>query len=206
MTQATIQHKIKLKMDSLSVKEVFENQRTCNSFLTTDIPDSLLKEIYDIAKLGPTSANCCPLRIIFIKNEDAKSKLLDCLMEGNVAKTKTAPVVALFAEDHKFYEKMPKLFPHNKEFGKMYENNEVLLKNTASRNSVLQAAYFMIAARSKGLACGPMSGFDAKKLNESFFSETNYTINFICNLGYRAKEEEYPRLPKLEFNETCFIS
>lgn len=190
---------------NLNIKEIFEEGRTCNSFSSKDVPDNLLKEVYELAKLGPTSANCNPLRIIFIKSQDEKSKLLECLMEGNVAKTKEAPVTALFAEDLKFYTKMPSLFPHNKEFGKIYENNEPLTKDTASRNSVLQAAYFMMVARGRGLDCGPMSGFSPEKLNEAFFSGSNYKINFICNLGYKSGEAEHPRLPRLSFDEACQI-
>ncbi len=190
---------------NLNIKENFEEGRTCNSFSSKDVPDNLLKEIYELAKLGPTSANCNPLRIIFIKSPQEKSKLVECLMEGNITKTKGAPITALFAEDMKFYTKMPSLFPHNKEFGKIYENNEQLAKDTAYRNSVLQAAYFMMVARGKGLDCGPMSGFSQEKLNEAFFSGTNYKINFICNLGYKSNIEEYPRLPRLSFEEACQI-
>ncbi len=190
---------------NLNIQEIFEEGRTCNSFSSKEVPDSLLKEIYDLAKLGPTSANCNPLRIIFVRNDEAKAKLLSCLMEGNVAKTREAPVTAIFAEDRKFYTKMPDLFPHNKDFGKMYENNELLAKDTASRNSVLQAAYFMMVARGKGLDCGPMSGFFGEKLNEEFFSGTTYKVNFICNLGFKSGKPEYPRLPRLNFEESCEI-
>ncbi len=192
-------------MTELSMREIFERGRTCSEFLSKEVPDNLLREIYDLAKLGPTSANCCPLRISFVKTTENKEKLLKCLMEGNVAKTKSAPVVALFAYDLKFYEKLPQLFPHNPNFGKMYENNQAAALDTANRNSTLQAAYFIMIARSLGLDCGPMSGFDTEKLNSEFFSGTSHKVNFICNLGYKKLDNPFPRLPRLDFNEVCKI-
>ncbi len=190
-------------MTELSIREVFEDGRTCNEFSSKEVHNSLLKEIYDLTKLGPTSANSCPLRITFIKTPENKEKLLSCLMDGNVEKTRSAPVVALFSYDCKFYKKLPELFPHNPNFGKMFEANEALSIDTAYRNSTLQAAYFMVIARSFGLDCGPMSGFDAPKLNKEFFSGTDFKVNFICNLGYKQSESPFPRLPKLEFDDVC---
>lgn len=190
-------------MTKLEVKAIFEDCRTCNEFSSKEVPDELLQKAYDLMKFGPTSGNCSPLRILFVKSSEAKEKLLSSLMQGNLEKTKTAPVVAILAMDEKFYEKLPFLFPHNPAFAKMFENNQELSYETAFRNSSLQAAYFIMICRYLGLDCGPMSGFDAEKINKDFFLNSNYKVNFICNLGYKASDPTYPRLPKLAFDEVC---
>ncbi|MDX1924215.1 MAG: malonic semialdehyde reductase [Rickettsiaceae bacterium] len=189
----------------LSIKEIFEEGRTCNLFSDKEVEDSLLVEIYNLMKLGPTSGNCSPLRIIFAKSSEQKQKVISTLMEGNVEKTKSAAVIAIFAYDASFFTSLPKLFPHNSSFAKMFETNQALSEETAQRNSALQAAYFITIARSLGLDTGPMSGFDSAKLNEAFFAGTNYKVNFICNLGYKAGPSQYPRLPRLDFDEACKI-
>lgn len=187
------------------LKAIF-NDRTCYKFLNNPIEKSTLFQIYDMMKLGPTSANCCPLRVVFVQSAEEKAKLLECVMEGNVPKVQSAPVVALFAYDTKFFDKMDQLFPAEAdEYKKFFSSSEEIKLNTATRNSSLQAAYFMIIARGMGLDCGPMSGFDTKALNEAFFKNSDFQINFICNLGYRDGENKFPRLPKLDFDEACKI-
>lgn len=187
-----------------TIEEIFDD-RTCNKFLHKLIERSLLLAIYDLVKLGPTSANCCPLRITFVESAGEKEKLYSCLDEYNVEKSRTAPVTAIFAFDPKFYELMPKLFPHNPGMKDVFASNEALAISTAARNSTLQSAYFTIIARSKGLACGPMSGFNHEQINKTFFSQSNYQVNYICNLGYQDGEAAYARLPRLDFNEACTI-
>ncbi|MBP7190049.1 MAG: malonic semialdehyde reductase [Rickettsiaceae bacterium] len=190
-------------MVSKSIEEIFLNERTCYNFADVPVSDDLLKEIYDIMKMGPTSANGCPLRIAFVKTPESKEKLISCAMEGNVANIKAAPVTAIFAYDMKFYDKLPELFPHNPGIKGYFSSSESVVIENALRNSSLQAAYFMIVARAKGLSCSPMGGFDSAKLNQTFFPDGNYRVNFICNLGYRSKEEIHPRLPRLSFEDCC---
>lgn len=187
-----------------STEEIF-NDRSCTKFANTIVSEELLIKIYNLMKLGPTSANSCPLRIYFIKSLEEKEKLYPCLMAGNLDSTKSAPINALFAYDKKFFNLLPQLFPHAPKMQEMFKASGALALDTAQRNSSLQAAYFMIIARSYGLACGPMSGFDAKAVNETFFSGTDYEINFICNFGYPAEPNPYNKLPRLEFNDACTI-
>lgn len=189
----------------LDISSVFEGAHTCSKFTDQKIDKTLLEKIYTQMKFGPTSANCCPLRIVFLQSEEQKNKLASALMEGNIEKTKAAPIVALFAQDMKFYTEMARLFPHNPGIANYFSSSEILLAETALRNSSLQAAYFMIVARSFGLGCGPMSGFNPALVNELFFAGSSYKINFICNLGYPAEAAAYPRLPRLEFEEACKI-
>ena len=163
-----------------------------------------LHQIYDLMKLGPTSANCCPARIVFVKSKEGKGKLLPCMAEGNVEKTKTAPVTAMIAYDMEFYEKLPKLFPHAPARS-WFAGNDSLIQSTAFRNGTLQGAYFMMAARSLGLDCGPMSGFDNAKVDAVFFQATSWKSNFICNLGYGDSGKLHPRSPRLDFDEVCKI-
>ncbi len=189
----------------ISVKELFTIGRTNNNFKKEKISNELLEEIYNIAKFGPTSANCCPLRIKFVLSEAEKKKLLGCVMDGNVAAVTNAPVTAIFAYDTKFYDKMDILFPHNPGIKSFFSSDESVAKEIAFRNATLQAAYFMVVARSKGLALGPMSGYDSTKLDEAFFAGTSLKSNFICNMGYAAGEPEHKRLPRLEFGDVCEI-
>lgn len=184
---------------------LFLHARTANAFIDKDVPDDLLKEIYAAASLAPTAANSNPLRIVFVKTPAAKALLQPCLMEGNVDKTMSAPITALFAQDMKFYEHLPRLFPHA-DARSWYEGNEELIRDTAFRNATLQAGYFMLAARAFGLDCGPMSGFDADKINATFFPDGQHKVNFICNLGYADGSKIYPRSPRLHFDEACRIA
>ncbi len=188
-----------------NIEEIFAD-RTCMKFLDKPVSKDMLVKIYDLMKMGSTSANACPLRIIFVQSNLEKEKLSKIVMEANIEKVKSAPVVALFAYDMKFYEKMNKLYPTGKFLQDYFASfKEDALIKEALRNSSLQAAYFMIIARSMGLDTGPMSGFDSDALNEMFFKDTDYRINFICNIGYRDGESPYPRLPRLDFEEACNI-
>ena len=187
-----------------ALEQIFTKARTHSVWLPEPVSDELLHQIYDLMKWGPTSANSSPARVVFVKSKAAKEKLLPCMAEGNVEKTKTAPVTAIIAQDMEFYEKLPKLFPHAPARS-WFEGNKPLIESTAFRNSSLQGAYFMIAARSLGLDCGPMSGFDNAKVDASFFQGTSWKSNFICNLGYGDSSKLYPRSPRLDFNEACKI-
>lgn len=183
---------------------IFREAHTANAFQDKEIGDEVLGKIYDVMKFGPTSANCSPLRIVFVKSREAKEKLKPCLMEANVAKTMAAPCTAILAYDTKFYEHLPVLFPQT-DAKSWFVGNEKLISDTAFRNSSLQGAYFMVAARALGLDCGPMSGFDADKLNAAFFPEGRVKVNFICNIGYADKSGTYPRNPRLTFGDACKI-
>jgi nitroreductase len=195
------------KTDSLpqeALEQIFTNARTHSAWLPEPISDQLLRQIYNLMKWGPTSANTSPARIVFAKSKEAKEKLLPCLSTGNVVKTKAAPVTAIIAQYMEFYEKLPKLFPHADARG-WFAGNGPLIESTAFRNSTLQGAYFIIAARSLGLDCGPMSGFDNAKVDATFFQGTSWKSNFICNLGYGDSSIVRPRSPRLDFDEACKI-
>ena len=186
-----------------TIESVFSD-RTFSKFLDKKVSKELLIQIYDLVKLGPTSANACPLRIVFVQSNLEKEKLCKTAMEANIAKIKSAPVTALFAYDMKFYEKMDKLYPTGKFLQDLFaKSSEDVIDRESLRNSTLQAAYFIMVARSMGLDCGPMSGFDPVALNETFFKNTNYRINFICNFGYKDGDNPYPKLPRLNFDEVC---
>jgi 3-hydroxypropanoate dehydrogenase len=187
-----------------AMDQIFIKARTHSDWLNQPVGEQLLKQIYDLMKWGPTSANSCPMRIVFVQSEKAKEKLLPCMAAGNVEKTKAAPVTAILAYDMEFYEKLPKLFPHT-DARSWFKGNAALISSTAFRNGSLQGAYFMIAARALGLDCGPMSGFDNAKVDAAFFQGTSWKSNFICNLGYGNPEKLHPRSPRLEFDEACKI-
>ena len=187
-----------------AIQLLFTEARTHNGWLPRPVDDDILRQVHDLAKWGPTSANCCPLRIVFIKTKEAKERLKPCLMEGNVEKTMAAPVTALIGMDMKFYDHLPMLFPHA-DAKSWFAGNDALIAETAMRNSSLQGAYFMIAARACGLDCGPMSGFDKAKADAAFFKGTSYTSNFLCNLGYGDKTKLYPRSPRFRFEDVCQI-
>jgi 3-hydroxypropanoate dehydrogenase len=184
---------------------LFRNARTHSAWLNKPVDDAILQQVYDLAKMGPTSANMCPLRIVSVKSKEAKEKLKPCLDAGNIDKTMAAPVTAILAMDIRFYEKLPKLFPHADAKAWFKDLPENVLEYVALRNSSLQGAYFMLAARSLGLDCGPMSGFNNQKVDAAFFAGTTIKSNFLCNLGYGDASKLYPRNPRLTFEETCSI-
>lgn len=187
-----------------SLDQIFFKARTHRAFLNESIDDRVLHQIYDTLKWGPTSANCCPMRLVFVKSSEAKERLIACLDKGNIAKVRSAPVTAIIAEDMEFYEKLPKLAPHA-DVRSYFVGKRKLIEDTAFRNSSLQGAYFIIAARAHGLDCGPMSGFDNAKLDEAFFAGTSWKSNFLCNIGYGDATKLKARQPRLSFDEACQV-
>jgi 3-hydroxypropanoate dehydrogenase len=182
---------------------IFRKARTHTAWLDKPVEESLLKQVYDLAKMGPTSANMCPMRIVFVKSREAKERLKPALDAGNVGKTMAAPVTAILGMDIHFYEKLPKLYPHADAKAWFKDLPENVLEYTALRNGSLQGAYFMLAARSLGLDCGPMSGFDNAKVDAAFFAGTTVKSNFLCNLGHGDGSKLHPRSPRLTFEEAC---
>jgi 3-hydroxypropanoate dehydrogenase len=191
-----------LNQDALNT--LFFNARTHNVWLDKEVPDSLLKQLFDTLKWAPTSANCSPIRLVFVKSKEAKEKLKPCLAEGNVEKTMTAPVTAIVALDTEFYEQMPKLFPHT-DARSWFVGNQSLIDFTSNLNTALQGGYLILAARALGLDCGPMSGFDRAKTDEAFFSGTNYKSLFLVNLGYGDASKLHPRSPRFDFDDAAKI-
>jgi 3-hydroxypropanoate dehydrogenase len=197
---------------------LFRTARTYNSWVPKPVPDELLHELYDVAKWAPTSANSCPARFVFLRSAAAKERLRPALAAANVEKTMAAPVTVIIAYDLKFYDKLPKLFPHNPAMRDIFADNPQLIEQTAKRNSSLQGAYLILAARALGLDCGPMSGFDNSKVDEEFFTAGkcvdceqeffpagHVKSNFLCNMGYGDASKMFPRSPRLDFNEVCSL-
>jgi 3-hydroxypropanoate dehydrogenase len=192
-------------LDDAGLDLIFRKARTRNGWQDRPVPEELLRRIYDVAVMGPTSANCQPQRIVFVMTPEAKEKLKPALSAGNRAKTMQAPVTAIFAYDMQFYDLLVKTFPHEPDARSWFTGDEAAVKETAFRNATLQAAYFMNAARAFGLDCGPMSGFNQEKLNAAFFPDGRYKSNFICSLGYGTDEKLFPRSPRLSFDEACRV-
>lgn len=181
---------------------VFNTARTHKYWQEKPVDEALINKVYDLAKMGPTSANCCPLRIVFVKSKEAKNKLKPCLDEGNVDQTMKAPLTAIFAYDLAFYEQLPKLYPQA-DARSWFAGKPAAIQSTAFRNGTLQSAYFILAARACGLDCGPMSGFNNESVDRAFFADTSYKSNFLCNLGYGESSKLHPRNPRLAFDEAC---
>ncbi|WP_374314296.1 malonic semialdehyde reductase [Dongia sp.] len=192
-------------LDDAALDLLFREARTHSKWQDRDVPDALLQQAYDLARMGPTSGNCQPLRILFVRGAEAKKKFEPCLSDGNRAKTMAAPATAIFAMDMEFYELMPRLF-HDPTARSWFAGKPAAIEETAFRNSTLQAAYFILACRSLGLDCGPMSGFDKAKVDQAFFAGTSWRSNFICNIGYGDKASLHPRNPRLDFAEACRIA
>ena len=186
--------------------QLFFAAHTLNAWQDKPVADELLHRLYDTLRMAPTSMNCSPARIVFVKSKAAKEQLNQALMEGNRAKTMAAPVTAIIGYDTRFFEQLPKLFPPNPNARGMFEGSATLTDITAFRNGTLQGAYLILAARALGLDCGPMSGFDNAAVDRLFFAGTSVKSNFICNLGYGDVRGIYPRSPRLEFTEACRIA
>lgn len=193
-----------MPLEPHALDQLFRQARTHNGWLDHPVDDSLLAELHELMKWGPTSANCWPLRIVYVKSGEAKARLLPLLMEGNRAKTATAPVTAILGMDLDFPDTLPRLFPHA-DARAWFAGNEELIRATAFRNSSLQGAYFMLAARALGLDCGPMSGFDAAGVDAEFFAGTRIRTNFLCNIGHGDAALLFPRSPRPGFPEVCRI-
>ncbi len=187
-----------------ALNQLFLTARTHTAWTSRPVPESLLRELYETSRMGPTSANASPGRFLFLTTSEAKERLIPALMPGNVDKTRSAPVVAVVAWDTEFYERLPRLMP-SMDLRSWFVGNQPLIDETGLRNSSLQGAYFILAARALGLDCGPMSGFDAEKINAEFFPEGRWKVNFLCNLGYGDHAKLYPRAPRLEFDEACRV-
>jgi len=187
------------------LNKLFLKARSHYSWKRKDIDEQTLKDLYDLIKNCPTSANSEPMRVIFLKSKEAKERIKPHLSEGNVEKTITAAVVAIIAYDSKFYNHLPKLFPHNPGMKKVLSNPPTKAETTAFRNSTLQGGYFMLAARALGLDVGPMSGFDNSGVDKEFFPDGRFKSNFLCNLGYGDESKLLDRLPRFEFSEVCKI-
>lgn len=192
-------------MSSEGLDLIFRNARTHTSWMEKPVEDALLKQVYELARMGPTSANMCPMRIVFVKSKEGKEKLKPALDAGNVDKTMKAPVTAIIGMDVHFFDKMPKLYPPADAKAWFKDLPENVLEYIALRNSSLQGAYFMLAARSLGLDCGPMSGFNNSLLDAAFFAGTKIKSNFLCNVGYGDASKLHSRLPRLDFAEACQV-
>ena len=193
------------KLAEAALDQLFRTARTYNAFLPKEVTDEQLHALYELAKFGPTSANSSPMRLVFVKSAAAKEKLKPFLSEGNRAKTMAAPVTAIVANDHAFYEKLPQLFPHA-DARSWFVGNQPLIDTTAFRNATLQGAYVIIAARALGLDCGPMSGFDNAGVDQAFFAGTTVKSNFLINIGYGDSSRDlFPRSPRLAFEEACRV-
>lgn len=192
-------------LDQAGMDALFRNARSQNGFLDRPVAPALLRELYELMKWGPTSANCSPQRIVFLTTPEAKARLLPALSPGNVAKTGSAPVTCVLGYDRRFYEHAESLFPHNPQMYGNFARDERHAETTAFRNATLQAGYFMLAARALGLDCGPMSGFNEEAVNAAFFADGRCRVNFLCNLGYGDPGKLFGRLPRLEFEQACTV-
>ena len=193
-----------MQLDDRSLDIIFQQARTHSVWLDKPVSDAQLHQIYDLMKWGPTSANSCPARIVFVRSAAAKERLLRAIAPGNTQKTLTAPVTAIIAHDLKFYENLPTLFPHA-DARAWFVGNQPLIETTAFRNGTLQGAYLIIAARALGLDAGPMSGFDNAKVDNEFFPDGQFKSNFLINLGYGGREQMPPRNPRLSFAQAAQI-
>jgi len=210
---------MKHPLNKESLDQLFREARTYNAFQDRLVSDETLRQLYELMKWGPTSANLSPARIVFVRSREAKERLRPALAAGNVDKTMAAPVTAIIAYDDRFYDLAGRLFPHYPQIRDVFVNSPEVAESTAFRNGSLQGAYFILAARALGLDCGPMSGFDNAKVDAEFFPvpaglqksatevmpEGRIKSNFLCNLGYGDAKGLHPRLPRLSFEEVCRV-
>jgi 3-hydroxypropanoate dehydrogenase len=219
MATTLLTEMLKTPLGEEALDQLFRQARTYSAWLDRPVSDETLRQLYDLMKWGPTSANCCPARILFLRTRGAKERLRPALSPGNIDKTMAAPVTAIVAYDERFYEKLPELFPHNPGIRDLFANSPELAETTALRNGTLQGGYFILAARCLGLDCGPMSGFDNAKVDAEFFTfplrdeemateiptTCRVKSNFLCNLGYGDPSQLHPRSPRLAFEEACHL-
>jgi len=192
-------------LDAQSLQTLFTEARSFSYWQQRPVSKEQLIQLYDLMKMGPTAVNSCPARMVFITSDEAKQRLKPCLAEGNIDKCMSAPVVAIIAWDSEFYTKLARLFPHATDARSWYEGKPDKIQSVGSMNSTLQTAYLIMAARSLGLDCGPMTGFDNAVLDAEFFTDGVYRSNILVALGYGVKEKLHPRGARLEFEEACSI-
>ncbi len=189
-------------IDQHCLDTLFRNARTHYHWLDQKVSDDELREVFELLKWGPTSANSSPARFVFLRTQEAKERLRPALSAGNVDKTMSAPVVAIVAHDPRFYEDLPRLYPQA-DARSWFAGNDELATSTAFRNGTLQGAYLMLAARAVGLDCGPMSGFDNARVDQDFLAAQGWRSNFLVNIGHADNSQQQPRAPRLSFDEAC---
>ena len=192
-------------LDSAAVRQLFLAARSQNKWLDKPVSDEQLRDLYELVKWGPTSMNCSPMRLNFVRSPEARERLLSTVSPGNHEKVRTAPVVAIVGYDTHFFDKFAQLFPHRPDAGKIFHDNESLAQTTSFRNGSLQGGYLILAARALGLDCGPLSGFDPELVNQLFFEGTTIRVNFLCGLGYGDPGGLFPRSPRLDFDAACEV-
>ena len=194
-------------IDDKALDALFRTARTANGFLDQPVTDAQLRAIFDLMKMAPTSANCQPARIVFLRTAQARERLRPALSPGNLEKTMAAPVTAIIAYDTLFHEHLPRMFPHNPAAKTWFDGdqNKAARETAAFRNGTLQGGYFILAARAVGLDCGPMSGFDSAKVDAEFFPDGRFKTNFLCNLGVGDPSKTFARSPRFEFDEVCQV-
>jgi nitroreductase len=193
------------RIDDQAIGQLFTDARSYSYWKNEEVTDQDLRDLYDLLKWGPTSANTCPARFVFVRSGPAKERLISALMPGNVEKVRTAPVTAIVAFDERFYDQLPKLAPHAPKYRDLFASDQALAEATRFRNGSLQGAYLILAARAIGLDCGPMSGFDNAKLDQLFFAGTSWRSNFLCALGHGEPSKLHPRAARLSFEEACQV-
>ena len=184
------------------LETLFRDARTFSYWQQRPVPEALVEAAFELARLGPTSGNCQPMRPVLVSSQAAKERLLPCVSTGNHEKVRTAPITAIIAYDREFFELLPRLYPHADARG-WFTTNAALVEETGLRNSSLQGAYFILALRAQGLDCGPMSGFDTDKVDAVFFPDHRWRANFLVNIGYGDRHRLRPRLPRLGFDEVA---
>ncbi|MBP02759.1 MAG: malonic semialdehyde reductase [Rhodospirillaceae bacterium] len=195
----------KVSLSESGIQLLFTEARSFNKWKNIPVSEEIIRKMFDLLKMGPTSANCSPARFHFVKTQKGKQKLRAGLSKGNLEKTLSAPVTVIIAYDTQFFNQLDQLFPH--ENAKIwFAGNKELITETAFRNSTLQGAYLMLAARSLGLDCGPLSGFNKEVINNLFFPDGQFNVNFICNIGYGDTDDILPRLPRFNFDDVCVFS
>lgn len=193
-----------MRLEQAALDQLFLNARTANGFLDQPVPVSLLREVYELARMGPTAMNTQPARYVFLTTPEVKARLLPALSPGNVDKTRAAPVTVIVATDTQFYEHMPQIW-HGAGARESFATDHAGAQAGATRNSTLSAAYFILAARALGLDCGPMGGLDAACVNAEFFPDGRYRVNFLINLGYGDSSKLFPRNERLSFEQACTV-
>lgn len=190
-------------LSDAALDQLFRSARSQNGWRDEPVSDATIQALYDLLRMGPTTANTCPARFVFLKSDEAKARIKPHLIEANVEKSLSAPVLAIIGHDVEFYEKIPQLFPHNPGAKDWFTGSEEFAEQTAFRNGSLQGAYMIMAARALGLDCGPMSGFDNAGVDAEFFAGTKIKSNFICGIGHGDPAKVFDRSPRLSFDEAA---